>query len=385
MIFLYKKILIFSLIITIWSHCISAKAQLCPGALSAVLIETSSNTVIYEKNSHQKLPMASTTKIMTAICAIENGNPDKQVTTDSRAVGTEGSSIYLTKDEKLTLRDLLYGLMLHSGNDAAVAIACEISGSIEAFAKLMNDTASKIGAKDTNFENPNGLDSKNHYTTAYDLAIITSYALKNPEFAKIVSTYKTTIPSEKTKERYLKNHNKLLKLYDNCTGVKTGFTKKSGRCLVSSAKRNNTELVAVTLNDGDDWNDHIKMLNYGFANTKTRFILKKGDYLCRTMVNRGTKDTVDIFCGNDIYITEISGKNHHCEIVYDIPQIINAPIRYGQQIGNITVYYGDKQQFKTPAMSSASIGKKPTFPEGANFVKLLKLWLRVTQAIRTTP
>ena len=372
---MFKKILILYLTIIISFHCTVAKAQLCPGAQSAILIETSSNTVIYEKNSRQRLPMASTTKIMTALCAIEQGDLDKQVTADNRAVGVEGSSIYLTKGEILTLRDLIYGLMLHSGNDAAVAIACEISGSSEDFAKLMNDTAKKIGALDTNFENPNGLDGKNHYTTAYDLAIITSYALKNPEFAKIVSTYKTTIPSLNTKERYLKNHNKLLRLYEGCTGVKTGFTKKSGRCLVSSARKDNTELVAVTLNDGNDWNDHMQMLDYGFENTHTRLLIKKGDYMCRVMIDKGTSDTADILCGEDVYITEVYGKASPCKIEYDIPKKIKAPVQYGQQTGNITIHYGNNKQFTIPAISSVMIAKKPAFPTGVNFVKLLKLWL----------
>lgn len=223
-------------------------------AKSAVLIETSADRIVYRKNADEKLPMASTTKIMTAICAIENTDDlDRKITVADCAVGVEGSSIYLKHGEHLSVRELVYGLMLSSGNDAAVAIACAVSGDVQRFAALMNETAKKIGVQNTSFKNPNGLDEEGHYTTAYDLARIASYALKNDEFKKIVSTYTTTIPYEGySYDRRLKNHNKLLKLYDGCIGIKTGFTKKSGRCLVSAAERDGAVLVAVTLNAPDD-------------------------------------------------------------------------------------------------------------------------------------
>lgn len=351
---------------------------MCTGAASAILIETSTNTVIFEKNAHKKLPMASTTKIMTALCALESGDPDRLVKVDDRAIGIEGSSIYLAKGEELTLRELIYGLMLHSGNDAAVAIACAVSGSVGDFAKLMNETAKKIGAKNTNFENPNGLDSKEHYTTAYDLALITSYALKNPEFAEIVSTYTTTISNgDKGYDRQLKNHNKLLKMYDGCTGVKTGFTKKCGRCLVSSAKRENTELVAVTLNDGDDWNDHIKMLDYGFENTETIRVLKKGDYLCKIQIKGGTEETVNAICENDVYITSIKGKSNDYKLEYDIQSSLSAPVDYGQSIGKVSIQVEGKTVAWANAVSDRSMSKKPKSTALSKFGILINLWINL--------
>lgn len=192
-------------------------------AKSAALIDTMTGSVLYEKNAYQKLPMASTTKIMTAICALEAGNLDEAFEIHPAAVGVEGSSIYLAHGETMTMRDLVYGLMLNSGNDAAVAIAMRVSGSIEDFAALMNDTAARIGVKDTHFQNPNGLDDPQHYTTAYDLAQITRYGMRVPEFAEIVSTKSKRIPwQNKENGRLLSNHNKMLSLYQGADGVKTG-------------------------------------------------------------------------------------------------------------------------------------------------------------------
>ena len=377
MIFLYRKIIILVLSFIVIIPAKNPMASISSGAVSAVLIETDTNTIIYEKNPHQKMPMASTTKIMTAICAIENGNPNKVVEVDIRSVGVEGSSIYLKKGEKFTLKDLVYGLMLHSGNDAAVAIACEISGSSEEFAKLMNKTAKKIGAVNTHFENPNGLDQKEHYTTAYDLAIITSYAMKNPHFAEIVSTYKTTIKNSEGTERLLKNHNKLLSTYEGCTGVKTGFTKKSGRCLVTSAKRGNTELIAVTLNDGNDWQDHTNMLNYGFENTQNHCLLKKGDYLCSVAVNKGNKPTIKAVCQDDIVITTIKGKKTKFEIEYNISGTCNAPVEYGAQLGEIVIKANGKIVAKTNAVSCEMVVTKENIIK-TNFVYLVKSWFEIS-------
>ena len=231
----------------------------CGVSRSAILIEADTGEVIFEKNSHERLPMASTTKIMTALVALENGDCDKKISVSPKACGIEGSSIYLTAGEKLTLEDLLYALMLESANDAAAAIAYEISGGIDEFAALMNKKAVELGLSDTHFTNPHGLDNEAHYTTASDLAKLTAHAMKNDRFRKIVSTYKYQIPMNGDGVRVLLNHNKLL------IGVKTGFTKRSGRCLVSAAERDGVSVIAVTLNAPDDWNDHLSMLGLGFA------------------------------------------------------------------------------------------------------------------------
>ena len=254
--------LIFSLF-TIFVYS-AQKNDIKVSAKAAALFDLENDTFIYTKNENARLSMASTTKIMTAIVAIENSDLDKIITVDSQAVGIEGSSIYLKQDEQISIRSLIYALMLRSANDAAAALAYEISGSIEDFSALMNQKADELGLKDTNFENPHGLDSQNHYTTAHDLAIISAYALKNTTFKEISSTKKIEIESSE-ETRLLVNHNKLLSSYDGCIGVKTGYTKKSGRSLVSAAQKGDKLLICVTINAPDDWNDHTKLLNYGFS------------------------------------------------------------------------------------------------------------------------
>ena len=238
-------------------------------AKSAALYDPSSKSFLFTKNADLRLPMASTTKIMTALVAIENASLEKSVSISDEAVGTEGSSLYLKQGEIMTMGDLLMGLMLRSANDAALAIAYEISGSVEAFAEKMNEKAALIGADSTHFTNPHGLDDKEHYTTAKDLAIITAEALNNSTFLKIVSTEKCIIKNADGEARLLTNHNKLLKLYDGAIGVKTGFTKKSGRCLVGAAERDGARLISVTINAPDDWNDHKTLFDYGFYKLKS--------------------------------------------------------------------------------------------------------------------
>ena len=325
-------------------------------AVSAVLIDGFSGRVIYEKNANSKMSMASTTKIMTALCAIENSQLDKKITVNPAAVGVEGSSIYLKNGERLTIRELVYGLMLSSGNDAAVAIAYAVSGSIESFAELMNKTAGKIGVKNTHFVNPNGLDAEGHYTTAYDLAQISAYAMKNEEFRKIVSTYRTTISYEgQGYDRQLKNHNKLLKMYDGCIGVKTGFTKKSGRCLVSAAEKNGVTLVAVTLKAPDDWNDHINMLNYGFERVTLKNVLKKDDYVCTVAVKNGTQKTVKLVLEDSFDIPQILGITDKVSIKYKIPGKIAAPVGYRQCAGKVNIYLNGKCVGEVNAVTDATI------------------------------
>ncbi len=255
----FAAFLIFSLLLTQNASAVDLSAR------AAVLIDGKSGKVLFEKNKDERLPMASTTKIMTGLLACESKKMKKTVTVSPVASGTEGSSLWLEPGEKQTLENLTYGLMLRSGNDAAVAIAEYLGGSIDAFALLMNERAKKIGVKNTGFKNPNGLDAEGHFTSAYDLALISREAMKNKTFRKIVSTKNKTIPWESSEwDRSLTNHNKMLWRYEGCNGIKTGFTKKSGRCLVTSAKRGKTELICVTLNAPDDWNDHTKMLDYGF-------------------------------------------------------------------------------------------------------------------------
>ena len=228
-------------------------------AKSVCLYDPITGTVTYRHNADSRMLPASITKIVTAAVALEIGMPDDIVTITEKSAGVEGSSIYLKVDEKIKLIDLIYGMMLHSGNDAATAIAEHFG--YDNFIIRMNELAKNAGAKNSNFENPSGLDGAEQYITAYDMALITAYALKNPFFLEVVSEKNKNITSDDGQTRYLKNHNKLLWLYEHSLGVKTGYTKKAGRTLVSYAKKDGKELICVTLNDPDDWNDHIKLYN----------------------------------------------------------------------------------------------------------------------------
>ncbi len=333
-----QRIIVFLLFFLISVFIFSANTpalSVSVSAESAVLINAENGEIYFEKNAYSRLPMASTTKIMTALVALENSEPDDAVFVDARAVGVEGSSVYLTEGELLTMEELLYALLLSSANDAAAAIAYEIGGSIEEFAEMMNIKAEELGLHDTHFENPHGLDSEAHYTTARDLAFLTAEALKNETFARIVSTYKTTIPCNGG-SRYLINHNKLLKSYDGAVGVKTGFTKKSGRCLVSAAERDGLTLIAVTIKAPDDWNDHKAMLDCGFSAYHKIKAVGRGDYILNLPVSGGKEQSV--LCTN---ATEISAtlpssvKAEQCVLEAEADHLLTAPVKKGEAVGRL--------------------------------------------------
>ena len=253
-------------------------------AHAACLIDAKSGAVLYSYNSDKRLPMASTTKIMTALTVLETLDAKTEVSVPKEACGVEGSSIYLYPQEKITVKNLLYGLMLESGNDAASALAYACCGSEEKFAELMNSKAHGLGLIDTHFTNPHGLPDENHYTTAYELALISAKALENDDFKEITSTASYSCKVEgKNMSRFFSNHNRLLRSYNGCIGVKTGFTKTAGRCLVSAAERDGRRYVAVTLGDGDDWKDHTSLLDFAFENFGCAEIAPKDNFLiyCR--------------------------------------------------------------------------------------------------------
>ena len=249
-------------------------AETLTSAKAAALVEVSSGRVLFEQNSDARLPMASTTKIMTALVVLDKASLDEVVQVDDAAIGVEGSSLYLKKGEKLTVRELLYGLMLRSGNDCAVALALHVGGSVERFAEYMNEKAAELGLTNSHFCNPHGLHNEKHFTSALDLAKITCSALKNDDFAKIVATQSITISDGfGNQTRHIANKNKLLKNFDFADGVKTGFTKKAGRCFVGSATENGMKLVAVVLNCGPMFEDAEKMLTFGFDNFRMQTVL----------------------------------------------------------------------------------------------------------------
>ncbi len=331
-------------------------------AESAILIEATGENVIYEHNADHRMPMASTTKIMTALCAIESGDITRRVKISADAVGVEGSSIYLKAGEELTLEDLLYALMLASANDAAAAIAIEVSGSIDKFAELMNERARALGCENTHFTNPHGLDNEEHYTTARDLARITAAALENETFRTIVSTYKRTIPMEGGGVRLLLNHNRLLRTEENVIGVKTGFTKRSGRCLVTAAERDGVTVVAVTLHDPDDWRDHTAMLELGLDSYRCDILCEDDGLVFPVPVTGGTSDFVTARGGERIAVSLPKDAPEPRRVV-NLSPFVFAPVRRGDRLGYVEWFDGDGNSLGTTELTAAEsvpMRKRPT-------------------------
>ena len=263
---LFLSVLVIIPLFAIYAEGLSSDAL---SAECAALMCVQTGELLFEKNAHLHHSMASTTKIMTSVLALEQLTPQRVIKVSSSMIKVEGTSLGLADKDSITLETLVYGMLLESGNDAANVTACAVSGSAEKFADLMNAKAVEIGMTDTHFVTPSGLDDDEHYSTAYDMALLGCYAVKNPEFLKICSTKKTTVEfGNPPYERTLYNHNKLLSYYDTALGIKTGFTKKSGRCLVSCAEKNGVMLVAVTLNAPGDWSDHKKLLDYAAPNRR---------------------------------------------------------------------------------------------------------------------
>lgn len=314
-------------------------------AQNALLMDAQTQRILFEKNPDKRALIASTTKIMTALIVCEQSNVLDRMQIPKEAVGIEGSSMYLQEGEVLTVQQLLYGLMLHSGNDAAVALAIYCGGTVEGFVALMNDKAHRLGMNSTHFENPHGLDSPGHYSTARDMAILASYAMNNPIFYQTVSTKHVN-----TGNRSLRNHNKLLWRVQGADGVKTGFTKAAGRILVSSATRQGRRLIAVTMNDPNDWQDHAELLEKGFRQYTLCKPIEKDQCLGSVEVAGGLAPTVAVCAASDFSYP--LAENERIQIVLPEPGFVYAPVAYGQNagvaylcigesvVGRIPVYFG---------------------------------------------
>lgn len=306
-------------------------------AKSAILINADTGAVLYAKNEKERLPMASTTKIMTALIALETAAlDDRCVTITDEMVRVEGSSMGLQAGDQLSLTSLAAGMLVVSGNDAANSVAIAISGSKEDFAEKMNRRAKDIGMNDTHFVTPSGLDDEAHYSTAYDMALLATIALANPDFAEIVKEKKYTIPYISPEQsRRFSNHNRLLSMYEGCIGVKTGFTKKSGRCLVSAAERDGIRLVAVTLNAPDDWNDHQTMFNYGFSILESVALDDSGCTFSIPAVGAVEQTlTVKGAPGNTLSLTREDAAALTRTV--ELPRFFYAPVKDGARVGQIT-------------------------------------------------
>lgn len=311
-------------------------------ARSMIVLETKNNTTLYAKNENEKLPMASTTKIVTALTVIENcDNLNKEITIPLKATLVEGSSIYLKEDEVLTIKQLLYGLMLQSGNDAATALALEIgNGSLEKFAEIMNETAKKYGATDSNFVTPHGLDDKNHYTTAKDLARITGSALKNKVFKEIVSTKVYKIDAtENCKARTIINKNKLLNSLEGCIGVKTGYTSKAGRCLVSACERNGMEVVCVVLNCRPMFEESAELINKAFKEYKLYEILTPYKFVTDVKVEDGKNTSLRLYNKKGFSVVAKEKDIEKYSIVYDYIKKVKAPVKKDNVLGKVEIYF----------------------------------------------
>lgn len=315
-------------------------------AKAMCVMEASSQRVLAQKNSSAQLPMASTTKIMTAITAIESGvDLNKVFEISPRAVGVSGTSLYLRAGEKFTLRDLLYGLMLISGNDASVAIGEYVGGSVEKFVEMMNKKAQEIGATNSHFDNTHGLDSKNHYTTAYDLALITSYAMQNPTFKEIVSTKNIKITNSDGKNRYLKNKNKLLSSLEGCNGVKTGFTDDAGRCLVTSCERDGMDVVCVVLNCGPMFEESAALLDKAFKEYHLVDLTSGYAFKTKLKVESGQQDYVKIGTYGSYYYPLRTDELKKVKYKYTIDESVEAPVESGRAIGQVEIFIDNDLHF----------------------------------------
>jgi len=359
---------------------VRATPNISTHAQATALIDVQSGRILYSEDGDTPLRIASLTKIMTAIVAIEYGDLSSKAKVTKRAAGREGSSIYLKLGEEMTLSNMLYGLMLRSGNDAATAIAEHVGGSEAGFVYLMNEKAIELGLMNTQFRNPHGLDEEGHISSANDLAVLTAYALKNKVFAEIVKTEEKQAPNPYEQWNYSwRNKNKMLYMYEGADGVKTGYTKKAFRCLVSSATRNGQQLVAVTLNDGDDWQDHSKLLDWGFKNYPLSIIAKKEETITGSTLVYGQQ-----------YVYPLD-ENELGKITADLELVDPSSVHYalgergkmnfyleGKNIGNVPIYdaHSPRLSLEQNAVSSETFAKfKQNSKDHMSWLEKLSSWL----------
>jgi len=329
-------------------------------ARSAIVIEASTGHVIYSRNADQRMFPASTTKMMTLITALESGRLDEIVTVGPNADGAEGSTLWLNAGEKIPLRELLYGMIMVSGNDAAIAIAEHLGGDVPNFTAQMTRRAKELGTKNTQFVNPHGLPSDNHYTTAHDLAIIAAHGYKLPEFEEIVTAKEKSYGWIHDFPKIIRSENQMLWLYRGANGIKTGYTDAAGRCLVSAAKRDGIQIISVVLDSEYMWNDSILLLDYGFNNVKFEKLVKAGEVVKNIPVMSGRKKSVKVQTTSEITMP-IFGNDEPYEIVYDLPKFLNAPVTYGQKVGRVKIMYGDKEAASSDIIATSEVERKSFF------------------------
>lgn len=377
---MYRKIIavVFIVVLFIGTMPSVVSAGMGVSAQSAILINGRSGEVLYQKDAGRKMSMASTTKIMTALLTLESGDTSRVITATEQMVNVEGTSMGLLPGDKVTLDTLACGMLLQSGNDAANAAALSLAGSLPAFAKKMNARAAQIGMKDSSFVTPSGLDDKNHYTTAADMAKLGAAAMRNTRFREIASSKSMAVEfGNPPIKRTLYNHNRLLREYEGAVGVKTGFTKKSGRCLVSAAERDGVLLIAVTLNAPSDWSDHKRMLDYGFSVTK-KVPLQTDVSGLRLRVVGGTEQELEVEACDACY--GAADINQEVERVIALPRFAYAPVKPGEKIGKILYKIGGQTVAECDIIAKNGCEIRPVEEKKEEKGFLEKLMLQLSRA-----
>lgn len=359
-----RRIWIFITFLFILTAVIPSPAAALPEVVgeAAVVMDSKNGQLLYEKNPHQRLYPASTTKILTAIVALENAKLDDLVTIPKDACSVEGSAIGLREGERITLEDLLYAMLLNSGNDTAVAIAYHIGGSVEGFVEMMNKKAAELGAVESQFKNPNGLPLPDHYSTAYDMALIARYAMQNPEFRRIVSTKVKTITREITDAQvFLDNSNKLLWRYDGAIGIKTGYTVDARQCLISAAARDNRELIAVVLkSEGTIWTDSVNLLDYGFAEFRPLSLTETGAFVTDVPVKYGVSEVVPALTGYSLTYNFPKDKQAEVRQEVFLKESITAPVKAGAKLGELAFFSGEVELGRVDLLAQKEMKRKIT-------------------------
>ena len=358
---------LFAMFACVWAGGVPAMGEEAPqpgwecGAKAAVVMDAGSGRVLYEKNAHEPLPMASTTKILTALLTLEQENLDEWFRVDAQAIRVEGSSMGLREGDEVTLRALAYGMLLPSGNDAANAAAVRIAGSLEGFAQLMNERAQELGMSESHFVTPSGLHDPGHYASAYDMALLARHALENPDFAAICGQSSAQVSfGQPPYPRWLKNHNRLLREYPGTVGVKTGFTDAAGRCLVSCVQRGAVRLICVTLNCPDDWNEHRKLYDFYFEALQMQDFSGSLEDITLPVAG-GVRTGVSAKAAGSVEAAVLAGETPQVRIIGT--PLLFAPVKKGQALGEIQVYSGDVLLAQTPLVAAETVERRPDPPK----------------------
>lgn len=344
---------VISMLFSLWALPAHGAQAPAVSASAAVLMEAESGRLLFSRNEREQLPMASTTKIMTALLTLEQ--PDREVTITEEMVRVEGSSMGLRAGDRLTLHGLAAGMLAASGNDAANAAAILIDGSLSAFAERMNRRAQELGLADTHFVTPSGLDSEGHYSTARDMALLARAALENEDFQNLAGQTQVSVSFlEPEGVRYYSNHNKLLGTLEGCIGGKTGYTKKAGRCLVSAAQRDGVRLIAVTLNDPDDWRDHETLMEYGFSLLE-RYESSSAPWEGAAAVVGGTAETVPVSAQGQANFLVPRGRASEVQRLVELPRFLYAPVKAGDPVGAVSYRLDGEELARIPLLAGADV------------------------------